>query len=104
MKTSPSPRTPRTRKTSTTPKTAPKAERRSAPRARRTTRSAVAADTPKSPAAESTVVSAATIDLSSPLAGVDAVRLRAYEIFLSRNGDGDALSDWLQAERELLGR
>ena len=28
---------------------------------------------------------------------------RAYQIYLSRNdGDGDALSDWLQAEREVV--
>lgn len=32
----------------------------------------------------------------------DRVRMRAYEIYLSRGaGDGDALSDWLQAEREV---
>jgi len=32
-----------------------------------------------------------------------AIELRAYEIFLSRSdGPGDALSDWLQAERELV--
>ena len=29
------------------------------------------------------------------------IRERAYEIYLSRNGDGDELSDWLVAEREL---
>ena len=34
----------------------------------------------------------------------ERVRARAYEIFLARNGgDGDALADWLQAERELKG-
>lgn len=32
-----------------------------------------------------------------------AIELRAYDIFLSRgDGPGDAMSDWLQAERELL--
>ena len=32
------------------------------------------------------------------------IQARAYEIFLARNGgDGDALADWLQAERELNG-
>ena len=31
------------------------------------------------------------------------IRQRAYDIYLSRNGGpGDALNDWLQAERELL--
>lgn len=35
----------------------------------------------------------------------DAIRVRALEIFLARNGSGvwgDAMSDWLQAEREIL--
>ena len=33
----------------------------------------------------------------------DDVRLRAYEIYLERGGiPGDEVSDWLQAERELL--
>jgi hypothetical protein len=32
----------------------------------------------------------------------DAVRCRAYEIYLGRNGGpGDHVSDWIQAEREL---
>jgi len=32
----------------------------------------------------------------------DAIRQRAYEIFLSRApGSGSAMDDWLQAEREL---
>lgn len=35
-------------------------------------------------------------------ASAEAVRLRAFEIFLSRNGSGDELSDWLRAEQELL--
>jgi hypothetical protein len=31
------------------------------------------------------------------------IRVRAYEIFLGRNGNsGDEVSDWLAAERELL--
>lgn len=34
----------------------------------------------------------------------DRIRLRAYEIYQSRNGGpGDALADWVQAERELGG-
>ena len=32
-----------------------------------------------------------------------SIRERAYEIYLSREGDGDELSDWLRAERELMG-
>lgn len=32
----------------------------------------------------------------------ERIRARAYEIFQARNGaPGDAVSDWLQAEREL---
>ena len=32
----------------------------------------------------------------------EEIRLRAYEIYLERNGiPGDALDDWLRAEREL---
>ena len=32
----------------------------------------------------------------------ERIRLRAYEIFLERSGlPGDALADWLRAEREL---
>lgn len=42
---------------------------------------------------------------SEPLAPSDEqIRARAYEIFLARNGGpGDALADWVQAERELTG-
>ncbi len=33
----------------------------------------------------------------------DEIQLRAYEIYLERGGaPGDALADWVQAERELL--
>jgi hypothetical protein len=35
----------------------------------------------------------------------DAVRFRAYQIYLARNGQpGHELDDWLQAEREILSR
>lgn len=33
---------------------------------------------------------------------IDDLNRRAYEIYLARNGQGDALSDWLQAEQELM--
>jgi Protein of unknown function (DUF2934) len=34
----------------------------------------------------------------------DEIRLRAYELFLQRDGrPGDPLEDWLRAERELIG-
>lgn len=33
----------------------------------------------------------------------EMIRLRAYEIFMSRDGcSGDELSDWLTAEREIM--
>jgi hypothetical protein len=33
---------------------------------------------------------------------LEAIRIRAYEIYIERDGQpGDELSDWLQAEREL---
>lgn len=42
----------------------------------------------------------------SPPAPAERIRARAYEIYLARRGSGtpgDALADWLQAERELNG-
>lgn len=92
MKTSSS--TPRTsRKTPTaalnTPDTVKKAR---APRAT-TTRRKVA--TPAGATAESAPQLAPTIE---------DLNRRAYEIYLGRNGHGDALSDWLQAEQELMAR
>jgi hypothetical protein len=36
---------------------------------------------------------------------VDDIRIRAYEIFIARaDASGDAVQDWLQAERELLAK
>lgn len=42
-------------------------------------------------------------DITNPsVASEQRIRERAYEIYLSRSGgDGDELSDWLTAEREL---
>jgi Protein of unknown function (DUF2934) len=35
----------------------------------------------------------------------DVIRARAYEVFVARGGNrGDELSDWLTAERELMGK
>ncbi len=47
-----------------------------------------------------------SLEKSKPLPGMEEIRTRAYEIFLARDSStGDAVSDWLQAERELrLGR
>lgn len=42
-------------------------------------------------------------EMADPNGAVDLIRRRAYEISLNRcGGFGDSLSDWLQAERELL--
>ena len=39
----------------------------------------------------------------SPLPTTEAIRLRAYEMYLERNGaPGDPLEDWVRAENELL--
>jgi hypothetical protein len=39
---------------------------------------------------------------SEPGPTEDEIRLRAYEIYLAREGrEGDALRDWLEAEAEL---
>ena len=63
----------------------------------------VAAPRPRRAAAKSKTTDAAGTDTSvRPMPTVEDVRFRAYQIYLQRNGYGDALSDWLQAERELL--
>lgn len=42
---------------------------------------------------------------TKPAPSSDDIALRAYEIYLSRNGaPGDPLADWLQAEQELMPR
>jgi hypothetical protein len=41
----------------------------------------------------------------SPSARHEEIRIRAYEIYIERDGQpGDELSDWLQAEREVQSR
>ena len=81
MKTSPTtPRTSRKTPSTTAAKATPAEKKVTAPRVRRAA--------PKKKAA--------------PSIDAEAVRFRAYEIYLRRNGQGDALSDWLQAEQELL--
>lgn len=59
--------------------------------------------TAKRPAAPAPAA-AAHASSAEPKASPDLVRRRAYEIYLERiargNGDGDAIADWLQAERE----
>ena len=49
------------------------------------------------------VYGAEASDVNAPTA--DAIRERAYQVYLSRTKSGvqgDALSDWIEAERELL--
>ncbi len=50
----------------------------------------------------STTRAGVTKSRSKPMPTEEQIRARAYEIYLRRNnGPGDALSDWIQAEREL---
>jgi hypothetical protein len=43
------------------------------------------------------------LEAKQPISIDDAVRQRAYELYLERGGvPGDEVRDWLQAERELL--
>lgn len=93
MKTSTtSPLKPRKTPSTTAAKATPAEKKVAAPRARRSA--------PKSKKA----APAKTETPVRPLPSVEDVRFRAYEIYLQRNSHsyGDALSDWLQAERELL--
>lgn len=93
MKTSPT--TPRTsRRTTTAALKAPTTEKKArAPRATTSRRKAA-------PAA----VQSAEPEASPAMPTIEDLNRRAYEIYLGRNGQGDALSDWLQAERELTTR
>jgi hypothetical protein len=76
----PDPRAPRARRTTTPPAS-------TSPRPRRRPAKAALPESAAAPAATPTY---------------DEIARRAYEISLARNGGpGDALSDWLQAEREL---
>jgi hypothetical protein len=80
------PRTPRKSAAKTAPSDlTPPVRARRAPSARTTRKKPAAASTTANPQAPS----------------VEAVRFRAYEIYLNRTTAGDALSDWLQAEQEL---
>ncbi len=48
--------------------------------------------------------SAARIRATEVGAGVEAVRMRAYELFLERGAThGNDLADWFKAEQELIG-
>jgi DUF2934 family protein len=75
-----------------------------APRAQRTTtpKPATATPRPRRRTAKSTTPDAAVSTPATVTPTYDEIARRAYEISLERNGGpGDALSDWLQAEREL---
>jgi hypothetical protein len=70
-----------------------------APRARRTTTPPAGVSPRRRPAKAKLLESAAAPAVRPTY---DEIARRAYEISLERNGGpGDALSDWLQAEREL---
>jgi hypothetical protein len=56
-------------------------------------------ETPNSTPAATPGTEVVRDDGSRPAA--DHIRIRAYEIFQARNGEpGDALADWIRAERE----
>ena len=87
MKTSTTtPRTPR-KTSSTVAKATPTEKKVTAPRARRVA-------TKKTPA----------VAAESSFPAIEEVRVRAYEIYEHRGGPGDAVSDWLQAEQELMAK
>lgn len=91
MKTSPTtPRKPR-KTTSTVAKATPTEKKVTAPRARRA-----------APKKTQAPASAHASQTSAP--SIDEVRVRAYEIYLRRNGQGDELSDWLLAEQQLMAK
>lgn len=83
--------TPRTSRktTSTAAKAAPAEKKVAAPRLRRAT--------PKKTPAGNGVEHVQTLPPSA-----EEVRFRAYQIYLHRMDRGDELSDWLQAEQELM--
>lgn len=56
------------------------------------------------PSALESSASAENSPTMAPVVNDDAIRRRAYELFEARNGvDGDSMSDWLTAERQLRG-
>jgi hypothetical protein len=82
---------------------------RSASRARKSKPAvAIRAAKPRTARAQKSAIAVATTTMP-PLATAsafvitdEAIAVRAYEIFLARHdADGDPVSDWLQAEREL---
>jgi hypothetical protein len=57
---------------------------------------------PAIPIAAAPVATSAAESQANPGPTTDQIRCRAYDIYCARNGaPGDALSDWLAAEREL---
>ena len=59
----------------------------------------------KKPASKSGAAVADPPPARRPAPAAEQIQARAYEIYLARGGcDGDAHSDWLQAEQELRSR
>jgi hypothetical protein len=57
----------------------------------------------KAAAPAATPPSTASASNGNGAPSVEMIRLRAYEVFLARNGaQGDEVSDWLIAEREIM--
>lgn len=71
------------------------------PRTSRKPASTMAKATPTEKKVTAPRVRRATTKTKKKAPDPDQVRFRAYEIYLRRNGHGDELSDWLQAEEEL---
>ena len=69
----------------------------------RTAKSKAKPKTSSAPATETVVTPPAADGNGTAVPSAEMIRLRAYEVFLARNGTpGDELSDWLTAEREIM--
>lgn len=69
----------------------------------RTGKSKAKAATSRVAATPKVATTAATNGNGRPAPDAEMIRLRAYEVFMAREGAaGDELSDWLTAERELM--
>ncbi len=86
----------------TTPRTSGKTSSTTAAKATPAEKKVTAPRTRRASAKKTVAPVDTTVVALAPAPSADAVRVRAYEIYLERNGYGDEISDWLQAERELL--
>jgi hypothetical protein len=69
----------------------------------RTAKSKAKSAATNAPVAETVATPPVTNGNGTAAPSAEMIRLRAYELFLARNGTaGDELSDWLMAEREIM--